>query len=174
MRRGSRRFDCTRPGPLATSTKTEPGFMLDRASREMTLGARAPGTSTAPITRSASTRARSIADCVAAQVVIRPPYRSSSARKRSRSKLMTVIRAPMPTAILNCRRAHHSRAKHYHMPRSYTGNAGQQQLRALPASAPDSGRPLGPPIARQFRSSALRWEGVVSGLDSFIGNSGNS
>jgi hypothetical protein len=38
---------------MATSTITEPGFMRFSMSRVTSFGAEAPGTSTAPITRSA-------------------------------------------------------------------------------------------------------------------------
>jgi hypothetical protein len=41
------------------STSTEPGFIRDTRSLETRVGAFAPGTSTAPITRSASMTARS-------------------------------------------------------------------------------------------------------------------
>ena len=47
-------FQTARPWSTATSTMTDPGFMRPTSSRETNLGARAPGTRTAPITRSAA------------------------------------------------------------------------------------------------------------------------
>ena len=48
------------PWSMEMSTSTEPGCIRDTSSLEMSMGALAPGTSTAPITRSASITARSI------------------------------------------------------------------------------------------------------------------
>ena len=48
------------PWSIAMSTSTAPGFIRDTSSSLMSFGALAPGTSTAPMTRSASMTARSI------------------------------------------------------------------------------------------------------------------
>ena len=55
-----------------------PGFTLGAADFGVVSSARAPRT---------------------AQVAMRPPYKSSSTRNRSKSRLITVTRAPIPTAI---------------------------------------------------------------------------
>jgi hypothetical protein len=47
------------PWSIEMSTRTLPGFIRDTSSLETSIGAFAPGTSTAPITRSASSTARS-------------------------------------------------------------------------------------------------------------------
>jgi hypothetical protein len=50
---------------MEMSTSTAPGFIFFRCARGTSLGAAAPGISTAPMTRSASITARSIAAWVA-------------------------------------------------------------------------------------------------------------
>ena len=87
------------PWSIATSTITEPGFIMPSISRVIRRGALAPGISTPPITRSASGSASSIAcrdDIVSSTV---RPRLTSSSRIRStlRSKIVTL--ACMPWAI---------------------------------------------------------------------------
>src|SRR5690606_40034572 len=58
---------------METSTSTLPGFIWATTASSTSVGARAPGTSTAPITRSASRTARSISYAFDATVRHRPP-----------------------------------------------------------------------------------------------------
>ena len=68
-------------------------------SRVTSLGAAAPGTSTAPITRSAWMTDRSMASTVENSVVSLAPKTSSSSRRRSMERSITVTLASMPTAM---------------------------------------------------------------------------
>jgi hypothetical protein len=61
------------PWSMATSTSTEPGFIVFSMSRVTSFGAAAPGTSTAPITRSARRTSSSIAERVENTVEIAVP-----------------------------------------------------------------------------------------------------
>ena len=92
-----------------------------------TTGARPPATSTAPITRSASARLRSIAPRFDASVMIRPRWIWSTHRSRSRFLSTSTTSASMPAAIhaafqptlpapstTTLRRAHAGRAAHQH------------------------------------------------------------
>ncbi len=60
------------PWSMAMSTSTEPGFIRATSSSLTSVGALAPGISTAPITRSARSTSCSIAYAVETSVVRRP------------------------------------------------------------------------------------------------------
>ena len=68
-------------------------------ARVTTTGARPPGTSTAPMTRSASPTARSTASRLLARVMIRPRWIWSTQRSRSRLRSSSSTSASMPWAI---------------------------------------------------------------------------
>src|SRR5437660_760695 len=81
------------------STITEPGFMVRTMSSVTMVGARPPGTRTAPMTRSASATARSTAPRLDARVMIRPLWIWSTKRSRSRLRSSRRTSACMPWAI---------------------------------------------------------------------------
>jgi len=84
---------------MATSTTTAPRFMRLSISRVTSFGAAAPGTSTAPITRSASLTHCSTESRVENKVVRRPSNVVSSQPRRGSERSRMVTFAPMPTAI---------------------------------------------------------------------------
>src|SRR4029079_10384074 len=73
------------PWSTAMSTSTEPGFICATRSLEISLGAAAPGISTAPITMSASRTCCSIASLLDASPCTRLLYRQNDIRSLSRS-----------------------------------------------------------------------------------------
>src|SRR5512132_2324888 len=81
------------------STSTDPGRICFTSSALTRCGARAPGTSTAPITRSASVTSRSIASREDVRVWIRPCQMRSISRSRSTSLSITTTSASIPAAI---------------------------------------------------------------------------
>src|SRR5215217_511631 len=81
------------------STMTAPGRIADSMSRVTSFGALAPGTRTAPITRSASVTSRSIASPLLATVRIRPRWIWSIYLSRSTFLSRTRTSASMPAAI---------------------------------------------------------------------------
>ncbi len=87
------------PWSTATSTITAPGCIERTMSSLTTTGARPPATSTAPITRSASTTVRSTAPRFEASVMIRPLLIWSTQRSRSRFLSSRSTSASMPAAI---------------------------------------------------------------------------
>src|SRR3954451_23440981 len=87
------------PWSMETSTSTAWRFISFSWARVTTCGARAPATSTAPMTRSASARCSSIASVDAKQVSARPPKATSSSRRRSMLRSKTVTSASMPMAM---------------------------------------------------------------------------
>jgi hypothetical protein len=87
------------PWSIEMSTMTDPGRMLFTISSVTSLGAFAPGTSTAPISKSASATAWAIEWGVEYIVSIRPGRMSLKYASRSRDKSRTVTRAPSPHAI---------------------------------------------------------------------------
>ena len=88
------------PWSTATSTITAPFFINLRSSRLISIGAFAPGKSTAPIIRSLSLSIFSIFASVQYNVVMREPNMSS--RYSSLLALISriVTSAPIPVAIL--------------------------------------------------------------------------
>jgi len=84
---------------MAMSTSTAPGFMVLSMARVTSLGAVAPGTSTAPITRSAVCTASSTAAEVEYRVRINPLNCLSSSASRGLLRSNTVTIARIPTAI---------------------------------------------------------------------------
>ena len=69
------------PWSIAQSTITAAGFIVATMSSVTSTGARPPGTSTAPITRSASATARATAPRLLASVMMRPLWIWSTQRK---------------------------------------------------------------------------------------------
>ena len=88
------------PWSTETSTMTERGFIWASMSRVTIFGAERPGTSTAPINRSARPRAASRVWRLLARVVTWPWKRSSSRRSCAGLVSRIATRAPMPRAIL--------------------------------------------------------------------------
>ena len=84
---------------MAMSTRTEPGRIAATISALTSLGAAAPGISTAPITRSAAATSRSIASVVEYSVLMRPPQRSSSCIRRGSERSITTTSASSPIAM---------------------------------------------------------------------------
>ena len=68
------------PWSIATSTITDPGFMRRTSSSSTRVGARPPGNSTAPISRSAPGTSRSIRALLLTRVTMRPRRSDSSTR----------------------------------------------------------------------------------------------
>jgi len=85
---------------MATSTITEPGFIVFSMSRVTSFGAAAPGTSTVPISRSARRTSSSIAERVENTVEIEVPNWLARRFSASAERSTTVTCAPMPTAIV--------------------------------------------------------------------------
>ena len=81
------------PWSIAMSTTTEPGRIASIMSSVTTLGAAAPGTSTEPITRSASVTLRSTASTVEYSVLSCAPKRMSSSSSRGIDLSSTVTLA---------------------------------------------------------------------------------
>ena len=84
---------------MATSTSTEPGFIVGSISRVISFGARAPGISTAPMTRSASCTDSWIWSSFDMASVMRPSSIISRSRMRSTDLSSTHTSACMPTAM---------------------------------------------------------------------------
>ena len=87
------------PWSTATSTITDRAFIARTICSLTTTGARPPGTSTAPMTRSASATLRSMAPRLEASVMIRPLWIWSTQRSRSRFLSISTTSASMPAAI---------------------------------------------------------------------------
>ena len=87
------------PWSIETSTSTAWRFIRASWSRLITYGARAPCTSTAPITRSAMGSMSSIASVDEYTVEARPPKATSSSRRRSMLRSNTNTSASMPIAM---------------------------------------------------------------------------
>ena len=87
------------PWSMAQSTITAAGFIVLIMSSVTSTGARPPGTSTAPMTRSASATARATAPRLLASVMIRPWWIWSTQRSRSRFLSSRSTSASMPCAI---------------------------------------------------------------------------
>ncbi len=87
------------PWSIAASTITAPGRIDAIISSVTSTGARPPGTSTAPITRSASCTARATAARLLASVWMRPLWIWSTQRSRSMFLSSRSTSASMPCAI---------------------------------------------------------------------------
>ena len=87
------------PWSMATSTMRAPGFMAATMSAVTSIGARPPGTRTAPTTMSASATDRSTAPRLEARVRMRPRWIWSTQRSRSRLRSRMATSASMPAAI---------------------------------------------------------------------------
>jgi len=85
---------------MAMSTSTDPGFICATSSLETSRGARAPGTSTAPITRSAASTWSRIDMLFDAMPWMRLSNRQNVILSFSRSLSSMVTWAPMPRATL--------------------------------------------------------------------------
>src|SRR5205085_1971970 len=87
------------PWSIEMSTMTEPGFIARTNWRRTSFGAAAPGTSTAPIRRSAETTSRSMFSTVENSVCSCEPNCMSSSYRRGSERSMTVTCASRPIAI---------------------------------------------------------------------------
>jgi len=87
------------PWSIAMSTRTEPSFIPATISLVTRRGARAPGISTDPITRSASVTCWRIASADDVSCFTRPCHRQPTMRSFSRLVSSTVTSAPMPSAM---------------------------------------------------------------------------
>ena len=142
------------PWSIAQSTMTAPGRIERTIASVTTTGARPPGTSTAPMTRSASATARSTARRLLASVMIRPLWIWSTQRSRSRLRSKSRTSASMPCAI-------HA-AFHPTLPAPITTTRARAERRvrhraARPARrsrARGSASPPAAPSGRRPRSSA--------------------
>ena len=114
------------PWSMAQSTITEP-VRIDRTIASVTtIGARPPGTSTAPITRSASATARSTARRLLASVMMRPLWIWSTQRRRSRFLSSRSTSASMPCAIHAAFQPDVAGAEHHDARGSHAGRAAEQ------------------------------------------------
>ena len=87
------------PWSIATSTSTLRGRIVASIGRVTSLGALAPGMSTAPTTTSAASSSSSIVATLENRVRTRPPNSSSSWRRRGSDRSSTDTSQPRPTAM---------------------------------------------------------------------------
>ena len=131
------------PWSIATSTSTEPGFMPSIMSSVITVGARPPGTSTAPITRSASATVRSTAPRLEASVMMRPLWIWSTQRSRSRFLSSRTTSASMPAAIHAAFQPDVAGAEHDDPRRPHPGRAAEQHAASAVLLLEEVGADLG-------------------------------
>ncbi len=116
------------PWSMAMSTTTAPGFIDFTMSSVTTIGARPPGTSTAPMTRSASAMTRSTWPRLEVRVVMRPIWIWSMKRRRSTFLSSRSTSASMP--------AHIHAAFHPTLPAPSTATLAGRTPGAPPISTP--------------------------------------